>query len=364
MNLLDFRFSEPKTRSEINYLRTPSNIFKFNDEGMNTLNNVIEYLENNFERNEIVWTRSGGISIKRKNLRLPAWDIRENKTRIEVILISIGYCARWQLSVNAAQVEHIGKNFGGRQAYLAFRQICKKFNIDLNKYAIENGEEVKKTIEKPMVGYRINCKLDKTYYNVHHLDLNSSYMSGIAIKNPGLARVIQYIYDKRKSGNEIYKAILNNTYGFFQSPYCAVNKHKYAFAHLSKDAIAFNNEYIRLLIEHLQETGRNVLMVNTDGIWYQGEIFEDRECGFGSNLGQWKTDYRDCKFKMRSSGSYQIDGTEVKTGRIGYKAFQKGYTKLDRVKPRAEWEWDDIYECGDEISYHFNRKTNRVVRCN
>lgn len=370
MNIYEFEHCAIRRRSDVNYFKIPTNIFKFNDEGMNVFNSIIDYFETQYEEMfTINRTKAGGISVKKGNLQMPAWDIRETKTRIELTIVTMDYCAKFQLSCNANNVDALnGRKIGGRQAFLTFKKICERFGVDLAKHVVDNGKEIKETLDnptyKPMAGVCIEAKKGKTYFNVHHLDLNSSYMSGIAMDYPDLAPIIQHIYNNRKRPGKdlIYKAILTHTYGYFQSQYCTLGGHGYALANLSKSALEFNNGYIKDLCHELEESGRTVLFINTDGIWYQGDLFEDPNCGFGNGLGHWKTDYKDCKFRVRGSGSYEIYGTDCKTGVIGYKPFQKGYTQLDRVKPRDQWVWGDIYNVGSCLAYKFDRKTNRVVQ--
>lgn len=369
MNIMEFTHVSIHRRNEINYFRIPTNIFSFNTEGMNIFNNVIEYFENQYgTMNKIVWTKSHGISVTKQNLRLPAWDIIETKTRIELVIITMDFCARFQMTCHAKQVDDLeGKRIGGRQAFLTFRKICERFGVNLADYVVDNGKEIKEELNnptyKPMAGVLVDAKAGKTYFNVHHLDLNSSYMSGIAVKYEGLCEVIKHIYNNRKQPGKdlIYKAILTHTYGYFQSQYCTLGGHGYALANLSKAALEYNNAYINELVEALKASGRRVLFINTDGIWYQGEIYEDEEMGFGEGLCKWKTDYRDCQFRVQGSGSYEIIGTDVKTGKTGYKPFQKGYTKLDRVKPRSEWTWGDIYKTGGCVGYRYDRNTRRII---
>ena len=118
-----------------------------------------------------------------------------------------------------------------------------------------------------------------------------------------------------------------------QSKWCG-----YKYAHLSRDAITDNNNRIIKLSDELSSQGRVILSYNTDGIWYQGEIYHGN--GEGHDLGQWENDHINCQFRMKSDGSYEF----IENGK--YYPVVRGYTRLDRIKPRTEWVWGDIYQAG------------------
>ena len=99
------------------------------------------------------------------------------------------------------------------------------------------------------------------------------------------------------------KAILNFSIGWMQS-YKPSNKRYAEWAHLSRDAIADNNKRIIDLSIRLQASGRKILGYNTDGIWYQGQIYHG--AGEGNNLGDWSNDHTNCLFRSKSDGSYEF----------------------------------------------------------
>ena len=86
-------------------------------------------------------------------------------------------------------------------------------------------------------------------------------------------------------------------------------------------------------------------MINVDGIWYQGEIYHDED--EGPNIGQWANDHINCKWRAKSSGSYEF----IEDGK--YYPVVQGCTGYDCVKPRTEWEWGDIYKTGKQLVYYF-----------
>lgn len=359
MNILDYRYMTPKFRSEINYLRLPVNIFGFNDQDVEDFNSIVKYWESKYDNwHDIVRTASGGISTKRGILKMPAWDFIVQNAYIELTVLTDEICARYQVSINKVAVDEVGRKIGGRQAFNTFVSVCKKHNIDITQLAIDNGEEVKQEIASPIIKCLNHKNLYREFENVHHIDLNSSYMSGIAQAYPVLKPAIQEIFDRRKDieVNKLYKAVLNCSYGYFQSKYCNIGGHKFALAHLSKAAREFNDNYINDLIDRLKSTGRVVLMVNTDGIWYYGEVFHDADEGTG--LGQWKNDHVNCKFRMKSDGAYEY----IEDGQ--YCPVVRGSTRLDKILDRKEWQWGDIFKYDASIinTYGFDKKTRQIIK--
>ena len=139
------------------------------------------------------------------------------------------------------------------------------------------------------------------------------------------------LYTKRKT-NDIYKAILNFSIGYMQSLGCCGAK----WAHLSKDAITDNNKRITELANKLKKAGNHILSYNTDGIWYIGKIYHGEN--EGNKLGQWENDHVNCKWRCKSAGSYEfMEGDK-------YYPVVRGYTTLDSIKNRSEWQWGDIFQ--------------------
>lgn len=324
------------TRFKLNYYNFPKNIFKCNEEGAKKFNEVYYALIKNSNVNlaPLERTRSGGIK-HTHNYRF-RYDIQAKKNSIELTYIGPEGAARFIFNGRPDGMK-------GSKAFRLFEKNCKEMGVDLTEFAIENGEEVKKQI--PNAPVELYARPDRVYLNAHHIDLNSSFMAGIAEYEPKLAPVILDIYDKRKE-NPINKDILTRTYGFMQSEWCVVklNEEKsvnYAYAHLSKAAHEVNNRKIEYLLEELKYSGRRILATNTDGIWYTGELYHDEH--EGTKLGQWKHDHNNCQIRFKSKGSYEY----IENGK--YTPVVRGMTKLDKIKSRDEWEWGDIYYEGSEI---------------
>ena len=104
-----------------------------------------------------------------------------------------------------------------------------------------------------------------------------------------LKPLYENMYNQRHEKDEYYKHVLTNHIGCWQSEYCpdvsnAGKLAPYQFANLSKIAVNETRHLIEKYIVELRKAGRKVLLTNTDGIWYQGELFHDEN--EGSSLGQ------------------------------------------------------------------------------
>lgn len=304
--------------SHINYLLIPVSTFDITKKGARAFNKIYLWLkkQNLFALER---TASGGIKNGPRML-LPAWDVRKNKYCIEITVILEG-CA-WRIQFRTSTPNKMS----GRKAFTSFKRLLLKNGIDLEDYAIENGPEVKKEIESYLVKPYHQFFIDKTFKNANHIDFHSSFAGGLANTHPEFRETLEWLYVNRDK-NEINKHILNFSIGFMQSiAGCGAR-----WAHLSKDAIADNNKRVLELAKKIEKSGRRVLLLNTDGIWYDGPIFHGD--GEGTGLGQWHNDHIKCQFRMASAGSYEFieDGT---------------YYPVVRGIPndtKTEWVWGDIY---------------------
>ena len=298
---------------------------------------------------KFVWTDKNYVS--HKNLPLPSYNWRKMGNGIDLVVLCIEGCFIIRYMMN----KYVNINNGGAQqkcvnpryAFSTFKSICKKFNIDLDTYKIDNGKEVKEQIEKTMIHMAENGLTGSNkVFIANHIDINSAWPAALTRLHPEFKGPIEYIYQKKEeeskkgvdSSQNIYKAILNYSIGWMQSiDHCGAQ-----WAHLSRDAINENNRYMRELSQILTDSGRYVLAYNTDGIWYVGDLYHGE--GEGSGLGQWENDHIDCKIRFKSAGSYEYIENGI------YKPVQRGLTKLDKIKPREVWEWGDIFtEEADEI---------------
>ena len=121
---------------------------------------------------------------------------------------------------------------------------------------------------------------------------------------------------------------------------------RYRYADISKYAIARNNQKIRDMAQWLKDNGRTVLLYNTDGIWFTGEAFPKEMQS--NELGAFKQDHTNCKFRAKSDGAYEFIEDGV------YYPVIRGKTKLDNTKARIAWQWGDIYQQDAEQIQKYN----------
>lgn len=299
------------------------------DEGASLFNKIYQWVKEQ-ELDTIVRTPSGGISIERRNFKPPMFDVRKTSSCIELTLVIKE--GSWRIQFRTIPKENKdGSIMYGNQAFKIFRETCLDFGIDLADYEISNGEEVKTQIEKTMICLDKHTYAHKTFEGVHHIDFHNSFPAGLVNTHPEFKDCIEYMYDHRKEDNNKYKFVLNASIGYMQSTKCCNAR----WAHLSRDAINDNNKRIRELSKVLVDSGRMVIAYNTDGIWYKGDVYHGE--GEGSKLGQWENDHLNCKFRAKSSGAYEFIEDGV------YTPVVRGFTRLDKVKPRNLWNWGEIY---------------------
>ena len=323
-----------------NKLKLPVYVVNVSEEGAREINEYYdELLTSNY--NKIVRTKSNGISISKINFRPPMWDVRYSRACLEITVIGASRMLRIQFRQNTAlDADKTGeeRQIYGRQAFNAFKKELLKDGIDLDDYAIDNGADVKKTIPKYLIreADKFVCGKERTWQGCHHIDFHNSFPAGLVNTHPEFGKTIARLYESRKT-NPINKAILNYSIGFFQS----LDGCQAKWAHLSKDAIADNNDRVLELSQRITDAGRRVLLWNTDGIWYQGEIYHGE--GEGKNLGEWENDHINCQFRAKSRGAYEF----IEDGK--YYPVLRGHTKLDKAKPRDTWEWGDIFNLDAEV---------------
>lgn len=324
-----------------NYYLIP--VYRTSDpDDFNSLVDEVKKLKG-FKQVDFVRTPSKGLCTDTKTLwsEMPGYEIKKVKNGCEVLVLSyeLGHFRIQFRSTESKKVDE--RKVHGRTAFTKFKKDCQKNGIDLEAYKVDEdtGWEIKQTIENPKIDVFSPLFLNRTYYSVHHLDINSSYPAGLAESHPEFRPLIEKYYNKRKE-NEDYKAILNLTIGFMQSRYC-----DYAYSQLSKDAIHVNNRKVEEMTLWLQKHDRIVLAWNTDGIWFAGESLAD--VYHSSELGEWHQDYTNCQFRMRSKGSYEFICDDKYYARV------RGKTTYEKeVKPRDQWEWGDIYrEEAEAIKY-------------
>ena len=318
------------TRRDINALKIPCYNIGNNEEAAHLFNQLYKEARDT-KWNTIMRTNSGGISKKKEYYRPPMWDVRMTA---KGACIELTVVAQKMLRIQFRQKADIATSeeqpIYGHQAYGKFVMECWANGINLNNYALtkEQGLDAKKEIEPYMI-QAIAARPNVEYDECHHLDFHNSFPAGLVNTHPEFKPIVNKFYLGRKTNPE-YKAVLNYTIGYFQS-----EKINYRYASLSRDAINDNNARVRELAQRLRNSGRIILLYNTDGIWYKGKEYHG--AGEGKELGQWENDHTNCKFRMKSPGAYEYIENEQ------YHPVVRGYTNLDKIKPRDQWQWGDIF---------------------
>jgi hypothetical protein len=312
--------------SKLNQFASNPTNYTFTDTDIEKFNLIYKRLLSS-DLNTLLRTESGGIKICYNNNY--AWDCVQNKLGVKLTACVDGFIYVFRLG----RPKFNETNMQGWKAWKIFNELCAKNNINLDDYAIDNGEEVKQTIESPLINMRV---LDETLTNVHHIDYHNSYPAGLCNTHPEFYKIINPLYETRNIHPE-NKDILNCVIGYMQS----VKSCKAKWAHLSRDAISDNNTRILSLALTLEGNGRKIIGFNTDGIWYQGKIYHGK--GEGQKLGEWHNDHTNCIFRAKSHGAYEF----IENGK--YTPVVRGLTLKDTYLDRTKWKWGDIYQEDAEI---------------
>lgn len=299
---------------------------------------------------EVKPTQSGAMPINKKHNLKERYMIVLGNQRAELTVACLKGLFRFVLKPKAGEHNPVT----GRRADQVFFEKCDEYNIDIAKYAIDNGEDVKKEIVRPHIQILNQFAEGRITNNVHHLDLNSAYASQVVKAYPELRPVYEDLYNNRHNEDDLYKHVLTNSIGSFQSETCVDPSDRrrakpYCFAHFSKIAINGTRSVIEYYIDKLRKAGRVPLLSNTDGIWYQGELYHDKYEGDG--LGQWKTDHKNCILYIKSTGAYQF----LEDGKCN--TVVRGITPYDAIQPdREKWEWLVLKDINQIATFKFNKE--------
>ena len=276
--------------------------------------------------------RTASGAIKKHNIKhwSGAWDVQECRTKKNVfkgvIITVILYNRVFVFKCGHFSVDNSEMN--GRKAMRNLISECNKQNIDIKKYEVENGEEIKLTIPKPYITL-VDKYAGQEVEHVNHLDINSAWPAGCCKDYPELTEVFKKLRERDKFIGDM-------ALGYCQSEWC-----NYKYSNLAKSGIVNTNMYIYDLMTKLIENDFEIVCLNTDGIWYfdktnKNRIYhDDRE---GNKLGQWKTDHKDCTFYGYSAGQYYF----IENNKFNVRA--RGYYWYEQIKPREEWEKEDFFK--------------------
>lgn len=341
-----------KREWKTNAYNIPVTHFNLDKEGAHKFNEILKFVVS-LELPTIFRTKSGGVSNYRDFNKYNCYDYRWTSTCAEITLLTLDGCWRFQCRTKVPENKK-GKSMYGSTCLKEFKKICLMFGIDLDDYAVDNGLEIKaewkskekRIYKKQIYGKSLNL-IDETLENVHHIDLCSGFQSGLVRAFPEFKKPCQYLYDLRKT-DEAIKLIQVESIGAMWS-----DQRQAKYIKLAKGAIEENNRLLMDIVHRLVASGRQPLLLNTDGVWYQGDVYHD-ETEF-ANLGGWKNDHKNCKFRMKNNVTYEF----IEDGK--YKVVMSGQTTLDQVKCRDDWEWGDIYKTS-VIEYKIDKNGISTVK--
>lgn len=310
------------------YKRIPVTRLYVSDESAHIFNEILDYIKSIDGISELKVFKNPitGLSICRVHRQ--QYYVNTSDSSIE--LIAILYIGCYIFHFRSKPEEINGEILSGSKAFTEFKRILKKYNINITDYEIDNGPDIKEEIKQPLIKLEKESFRDIEFKSVHHIDFHNSYPAGLANTHPEFRPAIEECYEQRKE-NPKFKAILNYSIGYMQSISCCNAR----WAHLSRDAMNDNYDRVLDLANKIKSNGGIIILYNTDGFWYAGDIYHGN--GEGPGLGQWHNDHVNCKFRAKSDGAYEyVENNE-------YHPVVRGKTKLDCLKPREEWVWGDIY---------------------
>ena len=187
------RFSSSRGTMHPNILKMANNNLKMNSDNAKLFNTLVQYCEEN-NYHTIKWTKSGGIAKGKKVFMPPAYGIKMiGKTTVVLVICTSKF---YRFTFGIARAEQ--KDISGTASFGAFKRTCEKYDINIDDYAIDNGKEYKENFPIPYRKLYNERFADKVLDNVHHIDLNSSFMSGLAMSYPQFKPVVEELYEKRK----------------------------------------------------------------------------------------------------------------------------------------------------------------------
>lgn len=343
-------------RQKIDRFRIPTTQYRLTEENVEWFNKISEFIDFDWWC-RLQTTKCGGICKEKTKYRLPAFWTKQTKGCVELVILTGFYQFRIIVGYHDYNEEK-EDTYGGRDAYYDFRKVCKEFGVDLDELRIssEEGKAVKETINKPKIDIVSEAYLGRTFQHAWHLDINSAYPAGMAEAFPELFNPINKLFTERKEKPE-NKLTLNCAWGAFQSPYLPYGG--YQLAHLSKAGTEFCERKLAYMDSLLTGLGCMKLAHNTDGTWFvcsHPEKIVELEKYTSSELGGFKIDHRDVQIRFKSEGSYEF----IEDGQ--YHPVVRGETRLEKIKPREQWTWGDIFNVdASALKWRFNNKTIKFI---
>ena len=323
---------------KLNYRAIPVTVVEAKPGNESIINDIYHFLLEQKHFQPIKRTHSGGVSIAvPRRFVFDQYDVRMLGSVVEITIVTLEKSCRIQWRINNMKTETGKTKLVTAGSYYRNKWIpaCRKHGINMYFYvnSEEEGLQAKSEIHKPDIKiYNIGVKY-RPMNNIHHIDYHKFYASGLVNTHPEFRPVVEDLLQEEDA-----KTGLASIIGYFQSKIRG-----YAYAKLSRDAI--NDAYTRYdkLKEDLIKSGRKIILTNTDGIWYQGEIYHGE--GEGPNLTEWENDHTNCILWCKTPGCYQYIEDGV------CHTVVRGHTTRDRIIPREQWEFGDIFDKSCEAKY-------------
>lgn len=251
------------------------------------------------------------------------------------------YNGAFQLKVRFKHLKQkYGKGLTGSEAFNMFNKLCKEFGLDMwDDWKLENSK-YKEEIESPIRWLNPIYK-DKVIEHAYHIDGNNMWFGCFIEEFPKYKGPVMKLYKEKctttdKDRKQDIKDIFTHTLGYCQS--IGSKKMKAGLAQYAKAGINGCNHKIMKLVDYYKD---KVIAINTDGIWLSCMPNIDH---LGSNIGEFKLDHKNCKFRGISANKYEFIEDGV------YKPVISGLTKRDKVQPdRSTWGWGSIYDTDTKV---------------
>lgn len=348
--------------SAVNYIEIP--ITKIDPcENIEEANQLLKYIQNNYKEGKFIKTKSGGISKNAKNMK-SMFEMSRHNQMYEIILHDNK--KGWA----RIQFRNIAKNDHEIYGTAALKELLKRapklkdyvcYDEKVNEYWHNQAKRfynISLFGEQAFFGIPEEAEQFNGYEldHVWSLDIHSAFPAALAEVVPEIYQSIQTLYEKRKKDPKA-KAIMNLAIGTMTSKVtkmCGLKVER-ALSKVRFDTLQRHLQYVVHLKNKIIEQGGIPLNLRTDSIkFYWDKPYAPQLPGQGNNLGEWDYEFKDCKYRQISTGKYEYIDNSGK-----YHAVVNGKTKLDRIKPRDQWEWGDIMNKDTiELGWSYNALKN------
>ena len=312
---------------------------------LNESNELLKELKDNYVRGEFVHTNCGGLSRHVKNIiEHKKFEITQHsRASIEIIIYNIEkgwtrvkFCNDFRTNDDKA--------ISGTKSLKKLIEYCP----EIADYVCEDEEENHKWREEAkkfytpegFMGVREEFYNNRELKHVYSLDFHWAFPSALATIIPSTRDKLEELYDKRKTDKSgMIKAIGVAAIGTMCSVWTKNIglKAEESLAKLRYEILNLHNQRMQFMIKEIKKQGGIILNLRTDSIKFASPrpLILPHE---GDGLGKWSYEFRDCRYRQRSTAAYEYIDNEGK-----YHAVLSGSCKRDKTESREEWKWGDIY---------------------